>query len=86
MKLRGQLHKSFRSAVTTFECWAQDGAPEETAHTNPSEWQTWDLWPTEAIRVVCSAGIGTDLSFSTSVHMFLLCRVKSAMTKALSVC
>lgn len=57
MKLREQLHRSFRSAVTTFEFWAQDvwGAPEETAHTDPSEWQMWDLWPSEPRRVACAA-------------------------------
>lgn len=82
MKLREQLHKSFRSAGTTSECWAQDMCG---AHSDPSEWQMWDRWPTEPRRV-CSAGDDTDLSCSTSVRMLLLCRVKSAMTKTLSVC
>lgn len=43
------------------------------------------MWPPESRRVACSA-VGTDLSYVTSVHMFLLCRVKSAMAKTLSVC
>lgn len=61
---------------------------KETIDTDCSEWQMWAMWPPrrgESARVACSA-VGTDLLYVMSVHMFLLCRVKSAMTKTLSVC
>lgn len=56
--------------------------------TGSSERQAWDLGLTKPRRVACSALLarGADLSYCMSVHMLLLCKVKYAMTKILSVC